>query len=133
MSQNQCAEKAGFLFSHACDKAAQWQCGRCQKMICEDHSFRAQNETLCTACTKADEKKAKQQSGAMSGRYRDDPYFYSTYHYHGYGYYGRGSWGYDSYYAYGSGYHDGNDFTEADGAALAHEGDEAWEEDMGAS
>lgn len=124
----QCQDKAGFLFSHACDRPAQWQCSQCRNAICEQHAQRVNNETLCTACTKRGREAAKARGEAV-GR-NDDPYLYASYYYAGYGYYGQGSWGWDDYETYGG---DANDFTEADGASLRDSDDEAWEQDMGAS
>lgn len=126
----QCDEKAGFLFSHDCSHPAQWACGSCNKNVCEKHAHRRNAQTLCTSCVKKAERHADRHAGKGRGTHvDDDPFLYTTYYYYGYGYYGRGSWGWDSYNEHS----DASDFTEADGMSLMAAGDEAWEQDMGAS
>ena len=110
-----CNEKAGFLFSHACDRAPESSCMLCDRPVCGDHSHPVDEGVVCTTC--------RRQRYSRRGRRRrqredfdDDPYFY------GYGGYGYGGYYRDEY--------DGNDFTEADGASLLHSGDEDFENDM---
>lgn len=120
--QGMCAERSGFLFSHACTRMAAGQCSRCTKEICEEHTFASEEGLLCTTCAK---KARRQQRGGMSsGRYRHNPFFYHGY-YHGWGHHRRGHWGHDEA--------DKNDLTEADGESLQAEGDEDFEQDMGGS
>jgi len=120
--QGMCAERSGFLFSHACTRMSSGQCSRCSKEICAEHTFASEEGLLCTSCGKRDRR---QQRGGMGGRYRHNPFFYSGY-YHGWGHHGRGQWGNDHA-------RDANDLTEADGESLQAEGDEDFEEDMGGS
>jgi hypothetical protein len=61
-----------------------------------------------------------------------DPYFYGGWYYGDWGVYGHGHWGHD-HYREAHYRHDEGDFTEADAASLAHQGDEDFESDMGES
>ena len=124
-----CQETAGFLFKHPCDGEAYGYCNQCQKATCRRHTHAFGEDALCTGCAKTEVREGKRK-GHRYGQYEDDPYFYGESYYPGYGRYGAGRWG----YAYYSGsHHDPDDFTEADGESLRVEGDEAWEQDMGAS
>ncbi|MGE0709079.1 MAG: hypothetical protein AB7N76_00295 [Planctomycetota bacterium] len=129
----ECRETAGFLFKHPCGRQATGECADCGKAVCDAHlKQNPKGVLLCVACLKMDLAR-----GAPPGpgrdqpplAYENDPYFYGSAHYAGYGRY-RSGWGSD-YYAESA--FDGDDFTEADGAAFATEGDEGWEQDMGAS
>src|SRR5262245_28075489 len=73
----ECGETSGFLFSHRCGEFALNVCGQCQKPICQQHTVVEQDLLLCTTCAKD-----RMQSGNVTNRdrYRDDPYFYSSYH-----------------------------------------------------
>ena len=115
-----CNEKAGFLFSHACDRIPEGRCGRCSKPICSKHTRDTSDGAVCTSC-------GKKKRRSRSADYYDDPYYYGHHYYHGYGYY-RSGWG-SSHYAEAHGY-DPQDFTEADAESLGHSGDEGFESDM---
>ncbi len=143
-----CNEKAGFLFSHACDQPSLHTCAQCGKPICMSHGHHTEEGIFCTLCAKGRISGPDEGAGGgytpdsarrgRSGEYgrgdvHDDPYFYSDY-YVGYGMYGHGQWGHSHHSsARGSRHHDANDFTEADAASLAREGDEDFETDMGES
>jgi len=136
-----CGEISGFLFKHACKREAVDTCADCDKPICGRHAKKSnEGGVLCVLCTKSQLDKSAPAQPAQGRRHRsrwdddhdwhDDPYFYGETWYHGYGSYRRGSWGHQHYHA---GHYDGDDFSEADGAAFANQGDEAYEQDMGGS
>ena len=113
-----CEDRTGFLFDHPCKRFARLRCTRCRKPICERHRHAYQNAEYCTSC-------AQQMVPAGGAYYDDTPYFYGRrYHpyYHSY-------WLYDDDPDYG-GY---DDFTDADAASTAQEGDASFENDLGAS
>ena len=115
----QCAERAGFLFKHACKKAGVLQCGQCGKHICHEHATKAEgNRMVCVSCLK---------STGRSGysRHRHNPYFYGYNHYNGWG-----SYRSRRHHHHDHRDHDADDFTEADGGATEFEGDEGFETDM---
>ena len=118
-----CAEKSGFLFDHPCKQAAGGQCQKCSKQVCTRHTHPTPNGYMCTTCAKKEVKRARRQRNNWSG-WDDEPYMYGVYYYDGYGYYGRGRWGNDIL---------GDDFSEADGDGLGHEGDGGWDDGMGMS
>ena len=138
-----CQDTAGFLFKHACSNAATGECAQCGKRICKAHTKAGERGMpFCVGCLKQElAQGGKSQRPSDMGRrakgkrrrgrsYDQDPYFYGDSHYEGYGSYRRGHWGH-GYYQRSR--HDPNDFSEADGEAFATEGDEGWENDMGAS
>ena len=133
MSEGNCKEKAGFLFSHACRRPAEMECDSCTKAICAKHMREADEGRHCISCAKKMLKAGKpgrekhvRSARRERGWYDDDPYFYGPGYYHGYGYYGSGYWGHHhSYHG-----HDPHDFTEADGHATGAEGAEGFEHDM---
>ena len=127
-----CQETAGFLFKHACENLGSHYCATCQKFVCDEHCKQHKGEPMCVTCV----KKALGRTHRLrsdSGRddrgylvwYTGDPYFYSESCYLGYGQYGHGYWGRE--------HHDRDDFTEADSESFQAEGDEGFEQDMGAS
>jgi hypothetical protein len=103
-----CGERAGFLFPHPCEGAAVARCDECQKAVCVEHRHGADGRDLCTTC-------ARRLPDAAS-RFGAHPYFL------GHAWYPTGSAGFDP-----------DDFTEADGASTLTEGDQAFENDLGAS
>lgn len=115
-----CNEKAGFLFSHACPKAAEADCQKCGKPVCRDHMRESRGRALCINCTR------KEQDDRDD--YYDDHYFYGGYHYDGYYDYSSGHWGATTYYMMT--HHDRDDFTEADAASLASESSEVDADDF---
>ncbi|GAB4569553.1 MAG: hypothetical protein Tsb0020_23780 [Haliangiales bacterium] len=131
----QCGETAGFLFRHACQRAASAACRSCKKPVCEEHAFEVSGdageqagEVLCVRCRRAlveddDASELDDEFGFDSY----DPYFYATLHYSNYGYYGPESLAYHD--AAGA---DPNDFSAADGVSLIEDGGD-FEQDMGAS
>lgn len=127
--EGMCGEKSGFLFSHACASWAVGKCTTCGKAICQEHTHQSDSGSLCTSCGKKEQRRAR-RAGRHYG-YHDDPYFYGGSYYRGYGYYGHGHWGHSHYRS--RHHHDGDDFTEADGASTHAEGDEDFEQDMGES
>lgn len=121
-----CQETAGFLFKHACENLGSHYCATCQKFVCDEHCKQLKGEPVCVACAKkALGRTHRLRSG--SGRYAhyEDPYLYGSWYYGGYGHYGHGCWGHE--------HHDRDDFTEADSESFQTEGDEGFEQDMGAS
>jgi hypothetical protein len=131
-----CEERAGFLFSHACNERVADQCKNCSKGICQTHTHLQAGTVVCSSCAKKlDRKEQKQSASNEKGasersdrRYRShhrrSPYFYHN-HYYGYGYYGAGYWG--------SHHMDRNDFTEADAESLTGDANEGFEGDVGGS
>ena len=124
-----CNEKAGFLFSHACDRQPAANCGTCDKPICKKHTTRRRDGVtlLCTTCTK---EAGAEDTGRGSSYYDDDPYYYGS-HYYGDHYY-------DDRYDRRSSYsesrrNDPRDFTEADSESLVAEADGDFENDMSES
>ncbi len=126
-----CSENAGFLFKHACQEQGVFTCDMCQKTICEKHRKDLESQLVCVQCARGVAGR-DYRSRSRSGRYwrNDDPYFYSYGYYNGYGRYGHGHWGHDHHSRHD---HDRNDFTEADSESFQNEGDEGFEQDMGAS
>ncbi|WP_240359265.1 hypothetical protein [Pyxidicoccus trucidator] len=131
MSEGLCQESTGFLFSHECGLPAGAGCPRCGKRVCDAHLTSAGGELVCATCAEDTEEGDESDSDSDSDSgpdsdsspAEDDP----SYYYKDYGYYGPGSsWA-------GSGAKDPNDFTEADGESLRHEGDSSFEEDLGGS
>ncbi|MFH1747791.1 MAG: hypothetical protein ABIG44_12215 [Planctomycetota bacterium] len=121
-----CQERTGFLFSHNCDCLAAYSCASCGKEICDRHMHETESGTMCTTCAKATRRASREPI--------DDPYFYSGSYYRGYGRYQPGFWGYHHYHHHHvSDWHDRDDFTEADAESVQAEGDEGFEQDMGAS
>jgi hypothetical protein len=108
-----CAETAGFLFAHPCDRPAAGACAACGKPICAEHRRAADGQPLCVSCVR--------QRPLTGDR---DPYFYGSVHY-GYG----GS----HHHGSSSALPDPNDFTDGDAASLQHQGDEPFEDDLDAS
>jgi hypothetical protein len=108
-----CAETAGFLFSHPCDRPPQGVCGACGKPICAEHTRLADGQSVCVSC-------------ARERRIADDrdPYFYGSVHY-GYG----GS----HHHGASAALPDPHDFTDGDAATLQQQGDETFEDDLDAS
>ena len=126
-----CEERAGFLFSHACQELSTDQCGDCQKAICQTHSHSAQGRLICTTCAKQENKRSSRletdqprSARGSSTPYWNSPFFYDGY-YHGYGRYHSGYWG--------SGHLGRDDFTEADAHSLSDGGGEGFEQDLGGS
>jgi hypothetical protein len=107
-----CAETAGFLFRHPCDRPPAGACGACGKPICPEHTRELDGQRLCVGCASdrpiADER---------------DPYFYRG-AYFGYG----GAHGWRQ-----GGSPDPDDFTDGDAASLQQPRDEAFEDDLDAS
>ena len=121
----QCAERAGFLFKHGCERAGVIQCGQCGKNICHEHATKTQgNLTVCVSCLKS--------SGSSNySQYTYNPYFYGYNHYNGWGSYRSHGHYTDHHHDHDDHTdHDADDFTEADGAATEFEGDEGFETDM---
>jgi hypothetical protein len=102
-----CGERAGFLFPHDCEGVAVARCDECQKAVCVDHRHGADGRDLCTRCAR--------RLPDATGRFHEHPYFLG-----------------DVWYPRGGG-GDPVDFTEADGASTLTEGNEAFENDLGAS
>jgi len=127
-----CQEKSGFLFKHDCPYPADQTCQRCHKPICSRHTRYQEELVVCIRCSRRPAAGAGPQPADRTGRhYYDDSYDYGHRHYSGYGHYHTGMWG---AWWYGSHRHyDTNDLTEADAVNLAAEGDEAFEQDLGAS
>ena|GEM_PF-1427595 len=90
-SMSQCAERAGFLFKHRCDRMGQRDCQQCGKKICQHHtvttslaedsskSLLSNSVLVCTSCAKRIGRRIS-DSGAYA-----DPYYYGHSHYHGWG------------------------------------------------
>ena len=130
---DKCNEKAGFLFSHECDRPPSAKCTHCTKPICKKHTTRRQDGVtlLCTACTK---KAAAEDPGGSHSYSHDDPYYYGS-HYYGDRYYDDR---YDRRSSYDDRYstsrrNDPQDFTEADSESLVAEADGDFENDMSES
>ncbi len=131
-----CAEKAGFLFSHRCESEPDSKCDSCRRWVCAAHVHVADaNNRLCTRCARA-----RIRRGGRVGQ-RGNPRLFSSYHYSRYNHFSSG-WG--SRYLHVHAHHahhgqgddagwDATDLSEADGAAFAADGDEAWESDLGDS
>ena len=123
-----CEERAGFLFSHACDERVADSCSGCSKSICQLHSHLEGGTLICSSCVKKSYRKerrhSQRQGGSYRSRHRHSPFFYHD-HYHGYGYYHVGHWG--------SHHLDRNDFTEADAESLTGDASEGFEDDVGGS
>ena len=114
-----CRETSGFLFSHACEQMARYNCQRCGKAICPQHVAYQDLDTICIRCSQQDpqlQQEKEQRRTRDPDDYDPDPYWYSRSYYRTY------SW------------HD-NDFTEADESVLiGNDGEDVeWENDMGAS
>ena len=142
-----CAERAGFLFRHACPYDAVSSCDACGKNVCQDHVQQVDPAELTTLANRGADVRAtgraevclacakrlgeNERSSVHRNRDDDDPYWYSHSYYPGYYLYGPGHWG----SAFGShdASHDRNDFTEADGSALRADGDDAFEHDASGS
>jgi len=150
--QQPCAERAGFLFRHACARNAFYHCDACGKAICEEHvefvdpvelqamvgserPLKTGGGNRADSCISCAKKLAKgERSSVRQSRNVDDPYWYSDTHYPGYATYGPGCWG--AAYAgaaVGQSLHDPNDFTEADAGAVRAEGDGSFETDASGS
>ncbi|MCE9671729.1 hypothetical protein LY474_28365 [Myxococcus stipitatus] len=110
MNAETCQVDAGFLFTRACGLPSEAVCPSCGRSACGEHLTTSEDGALvCTAC-----------AAAGAGATEED----ASYYYDDFGYYPSGSfWG-------RRGGRDPNDFTEADGGSLRHEGDAAFEEDM---
>ena len=108
-----CADRAGFLFDHPCGRVARLRCLKCRKPICERHRALVESMPHCTSC-------ASQLTPAQS--WSDTPYFYGRRRYGSY----QSFWLFDDE-------PDSDDFTDADGASTASDGDESFENDLGAS
>ncbi|CAM3409187.1 hypothetical protein G4177_00550 [Corallococcus sp. ZKHCc1 1396] len=122
-SAEHCLETSGFLFSHACERAAATQCTRCQKPLCLLHMRMLDGaESVCVSCARMADN-GESNDGSETDWDENDP----SYYYDGYGYYGRGAW------TTAGASHDRNDFTEADGESLRREDDASFEEDLGGS
>jgi hypothetical protein len=108
-----CAETAGFLFSHPCDRPPAHACGACGKPICAEHTRLASGQPLCVSCAR--------ERPLIDDR---DPYFYRSVHY-----------GYGGFHHHGSSgvLPDPNDFTDGDASSLQQQGDETFEDDLDAS
>lgn len=113
-----CADRAGFLFDHPCGRMARLRCGQCKRPICERHRHVVNRGAYCTAC-------ARQLAQPGSVAFVDSPYFYGRRHHR----YFESYWLYDDEPDYG----DYDDFTDADGASTQVEGDQTFENDVGAS
>jgi hypothetical protein len=122
--QGTCQEKRGFLFKHACAHSAVYSCELCGKSVCEHHVRPTDSGFVCIACDKPNIN----SPNTRRSRNKHDPYDYGDRYYgHGGGYYSAYYWG--SHH----GSHHADDFTEADGAALAHEGSQGFEDAAGES
>jgi hypothetical protein len=84
----QCKERSGFLFAHACDQPSTSLCSECGKPVCHQHTRVTVQGDCCIGCAKkvvaAEEARA---GGARSERYDNDPYWYAERSYAGYHYY----------------------------------------------
>ena len=109
-----CGDRRGFLFDHPCGHRARLRCAQCRRPICERHRHLYQGQGYCTACAAP--------NAEQSGWYDDSPYFYGRRYHPGY----RSFWLYDDAPDY-------DDFTAADGASTVAEGDDTFENDLGAS
>ncbi len=134
-----CNETAGFLFDHPCNAAADTECARCGRPVCDTHARDDDTgEPICISCAKLELKdlgRSQRRRGRGYGRHSrwrdDDPYFYGGYHYHGWGFYGSGYWGHNSY----NQAMDGGDidFTEGDSEPLFDNEPMDFESDMSES
>jgi hypothetical protein len=106
-----CEERSGFLFAHACDRTAVWQCVQCGKNICFEHTRMGAGGNTCIACLRPPAAQPEQDSRQAG----DDPYFYA-------------SDGYDA-----DGYYDADDYRVFDEASAADATDEGDTSDFGAS
>lgn len=135
MTDGGCGETSGFLFKHACRNDPANNCGKCEKVICVEHSHIENDEAMCTTCARKQVGKSGFDSGKGRRRHRstyyDDPYFYDMRYYSGYGHYDS-SWGVRSHHRHHH-HHDRDDFTEADGQSFNDPGDADFEDDMSAS
>lgn len=121
----QCCDKSGFLFKHACDREPVDHCQFCGRPVCEEHAVVRDDQATCSTCLSK-----RIGRGRRGGRgYVDDdwPYVYGPWHYSGYDY-GRSSHAHQSYSHASTS--DPNDFTEADGESLQASGNESFEADM---
>ena len=72
-----CAEISGYLFQHPCGMLARWECMKCKKPICNQHSVyqgdqginEAGSNSLCIACSKGE---------TPDGDWRDQSYWDSV-------------------------------------------------------
>jgi hypothetical protein len=103
-----CGERAGFLFPHPCEGEGVARCDDCGKAVCVDHRHGADGRDLCTTC-------ARKLPDAAT-RFGGHPLFLAA-----------------PWYVSGPSTGDPHDFTESDGASTLTEGDEAFENDLGAS
>ncbi len=71
-----CADRSGFLFSHACDRPALSQCAACGKSICAEHVRPSEEGFVCVTCllTRHEKTPPKPKEAA---KYADDPYWYA--------------------------------------------------------
>ena len=149
--QNICQQRSGFLIRRRCNEPATVLCEPCNKYVCQKCTRIHQGKRLCITCVKSfDDYRG----------YHNDPYFYGHNHYNGWGRYdrsysssGSGGSGSAAEASCGGGDEadigdaaavaavseagcgggdefDSNDFTEADGEALADFGDEGFETDV---
>lgn len=146
--RTRCAERAGFLFRHACPYDAISSCDACGKAICQEHvqqvdpaelknraklddGVRATGRAeICIACAK--QLGQNDRSSVHQNRDDYDPFWYSHSYYPGYYLYGPGHWG-SAFGSHDAAAHDRNDFSEADGNSLRADGDDAFEHDAAGS
>jgi len=108
-----CQERSGFLFKHDCEGEGIARCDECGKAVCVDHRHDLNGRDLCTTCL-------RQQPAATVQSFERNPYFYQrTWYRHG-------------HFSFNSP-DDPDDFTEADGTSTMTHGDQAFENDLGAS
>ena len=117
--QSVCNEKAGFLFSHKCDRFPEASCVTCAKPVCKKHKRIHNNEALCIKCY----AKRPDTHVDNDNYYYQDPYFYSGYHYDSYD----NNWDDEPYASISQ--DDPNEFTDGDAESLV-EGSEEFESDM---
>jgi hypothetical protein len=75
-----CEERSGFLFAHACDRAATGTCSHCDKSICVEHTRFGSSGPLCITCmrTTTDEDPNADPQAQAARQNPDDPYFYGS-------------------------------------------------------
>jgi hypothetical protein len=84
----QCQERSGFLFAHACDQPSTALCSECGKPVCNQHTRVTVQGDCCISCAKkvvaAEETRGE---GVRSERWDSDPYWYAERSLVGYHYY----------------------------------------------
>jgi hypothetical protein len=69
-----CEERSGFLFAHACDRTAVWQCSQCGKNICYEHTRMGEGGNTCIACVRPSAARRTERNEEDYDDTSDDPY-----------------------------------------------------------